>query len=86
MCPVNKILANSPPVKRTDNARNVRRSRECKCWHYSYPLNAILTALKIVGMSHDLGLNVDPINWTILDTEKRRRRRLWWGVYMLDKW
>ncbi|KFZ01591.1 hypothetical protein V500_00687 [Pseudogymnoascus sp. VKM F-4518 (FW-2643)] len=40
----------------------------------------------IIGMSHDLGLNIDPIDWDISDTERRRRRRLWWGVYVQDKW
>ncbi|CCT68195.1 related to DAL81-transcriptional activator for allantoin and GABA catabolic genes [Fusarium fujikuroi IMI 58289] len=40
----------------------------------------------IVGMAHDLGLNIDPVHWDISEHEKRRRRRLWWGVFMLDKW
>ncbi|RMZ86303.1 hypothetical protein DV736_g6471, partial [Chaetothyriales sp. CBS 134916] len=40
----------------------------------------------IVGMSHDLALNIDPTDWDISETEKRRRKRLWWGVYMQDKW
>ncbi|KIW42330.1 uncharacterized protein PV06_05892 [Exophiala oligosperma] len=40
----------------------------------------------IIGMGHDLGLNIDPIDWDISDTERRRRRRLWWGIFIQDKW
>ncbi|KAH8690613.1 fungal-specific transcription factor domain-containing protein [Talaromyces proteolyticus] len=40
----------------------------------------------LIGMSHDIGLNVDPTNWRISETDKKRRIRLWWAVYMQDKW
>ncbi|KIW16763.1 hypothetical protein PV08_03953 [Exophiala spinifera] len=40
----------------------------------------------IVGMSHDLGLNIDCSMWSIPAAAKRRRRRIWWAVYMQDKW
>ncbi|OKL60204.1 hypothetical protein UA08_04606 [Talaromyces atroroseus] len=40
----------------------------------------------LVGMAHDVGLNVDPTNWKIPESEKKRRKRLWWGIYMQDKW
>ncbi|KIW47277.1 hypothetical protein, variant 2 [Exophiala oligosperma] len=40
----------------------------------------------IVGMSHDLGLNIDCSMWSISAAAKRRRRRIWWAVYMQDKW
>ncbi|KIW71965.1 hypothetical protein PV04_00191 [Phialophora macrospora] len=40
----------------------------------------------IVGISHDLGLNIDCSAWSIPEPDKRRRKRLWWGVYMQDKW
>ncbi|KAK5268802.1 hypothetical protein LTR96_005586 [Exophiala xenobiotica] len=37
-------------------------------------------------MSHDIGLNVDPSNWDISVEDRNRRLRLWWMVYMHDKW
>lgn len=40
----------------------------------------------IVGMSQDLGLNIDATGWNIPDAEKKRRKRLWWSVYLQDKW
>ncbi|EED14396.1 conserved hypothetical protein [Talaromyces stipitatus ATCC 10500] len=40
----------------------------------------------LVGIGHDLGLNVDPEHWGISMSEKRRRRRLWWGIFNEDKW
>ncbi|KAL4808232.1 fungal-specific transcription factor domain-containing protein [Aspergillus unguis] len=40
----------------------------------------------IVGMSQDVGLNIDASNWDIPEEQKKRRRRLWWAVYMQDKW
>ena len=40
----------------------------------------------IVGMSQDVGLNIDPSKWSISDDEKKRRKRLWWAVYIQDKW
>lgn len=40
----------------------------------------------IVGMSQDVGLNMDASGWNISEEEKKRRRRVWWAVYMQDKW
>jgi hypothetical protein len=40
----------------------------------------------IVGMSQDVGLNIDASNWDIPEDQKKRRKRLWWAVYMQDKW
>ncbi|GAM39363.1 hypothetical protein TCE0_034f10852 [Talaromyces pinophilus] len=40
----------------------------------------------LVGIGHDLGLNVDSEHWDISMSEKRRRRRLWWGIFNEDKW
>lgn len=40
----------------------------------------------IVGMSQDVGLNIDASDWDIPEGEKKRRKRLWWAVYMQDKW
>ncbi|KAH8690620.1 fungal-specific transcription factor domain-containing protein [Talaromyces proteolyticus] len=40
----------------------------------------------LVGLSQELGLNVDPSNWNIPNPEKRRRKRLWWAIYIIDKW
>lgn len=40
----------------------------------------------IVGMAHDLGLNVDPTAWNLAPSDFNRRIRIWWGLYMQDKW
>ncbi|KAL5338968.1 fungal-specific transcription factor domain-containing protein [Aspergillus crustosus] len=40
----------------------------------------------MVGMAHELGLNVDPTGWPISDAERKRRVRVWWAVYIADKW
>lgn len=40
----------------------------------------------IVGMCHDLGLNVDCSTWNVSESVRRRRKRIWWGAYMQDKW
>ncbi|KAK1763240.1 fungal-specific transcription factor domain-containing protein [Phialemonium atrogriseum] len=40
----------------------------------------------IVGMSQDVGLNIDASTWNIPEGQKKRRKRLWWAVYMQDKW
>lgn len=40
----------------------------------------------IVGMSYDIGLNIDATNWDIPDDQKKRRKRLWWTVYVQEKW
>ncbi len=37
-------------------------------------------------MSHDVGLNVDPSNWVLTRDDQNRRIRLWWAVYIQDKW
>ena len=40
----------------------------------------------IVGMCHDLGLNIDCSTWSIPDHVRKRRKRIWWMAYMQDKW
>lgn len=40
----------------------------------------------LVGMCHELGLNMDPSRWSIPAWERSRRIRLWWAVFMADKW
>ncbi|OQV00676.1 Fungal specific transcription factor domain-containing protein [Cladophialophora immunda] len=40
----------------------------------------------LVAMCHDLGLNIDCSTWSIPESTKRRRKRLWWAAYMQDKW
>lgn len=40
----------------------------------------------IVGMAHDVGLNVDPSIWDISAENRDRRIRLWWMIFMHDKW
>ncbi|RFU25068.1 hypothetical protein B7463_g11271, partial [Scytalidium lignicola] len=40
----------------------------------------------LVGICHDVGLNVNPMDWDITIEDQHRRIRLWWGIYMQDKW
>ncbi|KAH8896850.1 hypothetical protein GQ53DRAFT_819106 [Thozetella sp. PMI_491] len=40
----------------------------------------------LVGMAHDLGLNVDPSGWEMEQSQKSRRIRLAWGLFAADKW
>ncbi|KAI9489239.1 fungal-specific transcription factor domain-containing protein [Zychaea mexicana] len=37
-------------------------------------------------MAQDLGLHRSSEGWDIPDSEKETRRRLWWAVYIMDKW
>ncbi|KAI7850219.1 fungal-specific transcription factor domain-containing protein, partial [Circinella umbellata] len=37
-------------------------------------------------MAQDLGLHRASEGWDIPDSEKETRRRLWWAVYIMDKW
>lgn len=37
-------------------------------------------------MSHDLGLNVDPSDWAVSRDDQSRRIRLWWAIFIQDKW
>ncbi|KAH8701582.1 fungal-specific transcription factor domain-containing protein [Talaromyces proteolyticus] len=39
-----------------------------------------------VALAHSLGLHLEPSPWGIPSWEKRLRRRLWWAVYLEDKW
>ena len=40
----------------------------------------------LVGMAHDLGLNLDPSSWSLSAEDSNRRIRIWWGIYIQDKW
>lgn len=40
----------------------------------------------IVGMAHDLGLNMDPSSWNLTPSDANRRLRIWWALYIQDKW
>lgn len=40
----------------------------------------------IVGMAHDLGLNLDPSSWNLSIFDANRRIRIWWALYVQDKW
>lgn len=40
----------------------------------------------IVGMAQEAGLNVDPTRWDISQSDKNRRIRMWWALYIHDKW
>lgn len=40
----------------------------------------------LVGMAHDLGLNLDPSTWSLATSDSNRRIRIWWALYIHDKW
>lgn len=40
----------------------------------------------VVGLAHSLGLHLECRMFGIPAREKRLRRRLWWAVYIEDKW
>ncbi|KAF7125399.1 hypothetical protein CNMCM5793_001577 [Aspergillus hiratsukae] len=40
----------------------------------------------VVAQATSLGLHLEPRPWGIPAWEKRLRRRLWWAVYLEDKW
>jgi hypothetical protein len=37
-------------------------------------------------MSQDIGLHVDPTSWGIPVVDRHRRIRVWWMVYIQDRW
>jgi hypothetical protein len=37
-------------------------------------------------MAHDLGLNMDPSAWNLSHSDSNRRIRIWWALYIQDKW
>jgi hypothetical protein len=37
-------------------------------------------------MAHDLGLNLDPTSWSLAPSDANRRIRIWWALYIQDKW
>lgn len=39
-----------------------------------------------VRMAQDLGLHRSSEAWDIPDSEKETRKRVWWAVYIMDKW
>ncbi|KAJ9137518.1 C6 transcription factor [Pleurostoma richardsiae] len=39
-----------------------------------------------VSIAHSLGLNRNPSDWDIPQGEKSTRIRLWWALFVLDKW
>ncbi|KAK6585975.1 hypothetical protein PZA11_001032 [Diplocarpon coronariae] len=40
----------------------------------------------VVGIAHDLGLNNDPSTWALSPADCSRRIRIWWALYIQDKW
>ncbi|EME44715.1 hypothetical protein DOTSEDRAFT_53722 [Dothistroma septosporum NZE10] len=55
--------------------------------HRTPPLPGVYPDIgALVGMSHDLGLNVDPSGWNLPPLDRSRRKRLWWSTYIVDKW
>lgn len=41
---------------------------------------------KLVGLTTSLGLHTECSMWAIPSWEKRLRKRIWWAVYVEDKW
>ncbi|CEP09457.1 hypothetical protein [Parasitella parasitica] len=39
-----------------------------------------------IRMAQDLGLHRQSENWDIPTSEKETRKRVWWSVYIMDKW
>ncbi|KAF7727022.1 hypothetical protein EC973_008136 [Apophysomyces ossiformis] len=39
-----------------------------------------------VRMAQDLGLHRSSESWDVSDCEKETRRRVWWSVYVMDRW
>ncbi|KAM3519694.1 hypothetical protein MY4038_009699 [Beauveria bassiana] len=47
--------------------------------------NGVLLA-SAVSIAHSLGLNHDPTDWNIPESEKRLRMSIWWALFVHDKW
>ncbi|KAJ5130966.1 uncharacterized protein N7515_007005 [Penicillium bovifimosum] len=41
---------------------------------------------RMLSLANCLGLNRDPSNWKLSQSEKNQRIRLWWGVVIHDRW
>jgi len=39
-----------------------------------------------VSMAHSLGLNHNPLPWSIPQSEKNLRMKLWWALLIHDRW
>ncbi|KAL4954527.1 fungal-specific transcription factor domain-containing protein [Aspergillus filifer] len=39
-----------------------------------------------VAVANTVGLHRDPTSWSLPPWERRLRRRLWWGLYLTEKW
>jgi Fungal specific transcription factor domain len=48
-----------------------------KCW---------ASVGSLVRTGQGLGLHLDPSNWKISELEKDMRKRLWWGLFCLDRY
>lgn len=40
----------------------------------------------MVGMAQELALNIDPTPWNISKADRDRRIRIWWAVYIQERW
>lgn len=49
-------------------------------------LRAQLNRSKLVSVTFSLGIHLDCRNWNIAPEEKIMRERLWWSVYLAEKW
>ncbi|KAF4915177.1 putative transcriptional regulatory protein [Colletotrichum viniferum] len=39
-----------------------------------------------ISLAHSLGLNRDPSDWDIPESEKLLRTKIWWAIFVYDKW
>ncbi|KAF9874216.1 hypothetical protein CkaCkLH20_08199 [Colletotrichum karsti] len=39
-----------------------------------------------ISLAHSLGLNRDPSDWDIPEAEKLLRTKIWWAIFVYDKW
>ncbi|TDZ28490.1 putative transcriptional regulatory protein [Colletotrichum spinosum] len=39
-----------------------------------------------ISLAHALGLNRDPSDWDIPEAEKLLRTKIWWAIFVYDKW
>lgn len=40
----------------------------------------------VIRSAQGLGLHMDPSAWDISTIDKEMRKRVWWGIYALDRW
>lgn len=48
--------------------------------------NNSMALASAIALAQSLGLNRNPLDWEIADSEKSLRIRVWWGVLISDRW